>query len=74
MSSEKHRKTASSDSIEQDFEAVNSAERQQTLSSSTAIPGSNNEEFTAGAQYGVLAAEAMTTVWSKRDLIIAFVL
>ena len=74
MNSEVDHKNASDDSIGPDFEADAGLEKQQALSSSAAIPGSNDEEFTKDAQYGVLAAEAMTTVWSKRDLIIAFVL
>ena len=74
MNSEVAHKNTSDDSIRPDFEVGDGIEKQQTLSSSAAIPGSNDEEFTKDAQYGVLAAEAMTTVWSKRDLIVAFVL
>ena len=73
MTSEVDRKNSSADPLTPDFEADAAAEKHQTLNITT-IPGSNDEEFTANSQYGVLAAEAMTTVWSKRDLIIAFVL
>ncbi|KAF2747660.1 siderophore iron transporter mirB [Sporormia fimetaria CBS 119925] len=34
----------------------------------------DSEEFTPNAQPGVLAAEAVTSVWSQRDLIIAYIL
>ncbi|KFX95926.1 hypothetical protein O988_05553 [Pseudogymnoascus sp. VKM F-3808] len=73
MTTEVDRKNSSADPLTPDFEADAAAEKHQTLNITT-IPGSNDEEFTANSQYGVLAAEAMTTVWSKRDLIIAFVL
>lgn len=74
MTSVVDRNTDSVASVELDFETGDPSEKQQGLSSSTAIPGVKDEEFTTDAQYGVLAVEAMTTVWSKRDLVIAFVL
>lgn len=35
---------------------------------------SNEEEFSKDVQAGVLAIEATTSVWSRRDLILAYIL
>jgi hypothetical protein len=42
--------------------------------SPTSVQVDQSEEFTPGAQDGVLKIEATTTVWTKRDIWIAYIL
>jgi hypothetical protein len=47
---------------------------QVPASVSASVSENASEEFTPGAQQGVLRIEATTTVWTQRDLIIAYIL